>query len=127
MSREIISIRAVGEFCGLIAIILGSSIGLTQVRELFAPPIREIASGAILVLVAMAGLWWLVTFGPESDRGRSSWLAGLGGALGVLLIDSFFSEALYVAIGGGIGAGAFAVLGTILARTPWMKLEDGLR
>lgn len=116
MFREFLSIRAFGAFGGFLTIILGGSTGLTRVRSLLASPISEIASGGILILVAMAGLWWVLQFGPESDRGRSSWLAGLGGALGVLLINSFISGAHYVAIGGGIGAGAFAVLGTNLDR-----------
>lgn len=126
MFRELISIRSVAAFGGFFAIILAGSVGLTRVRELFAAPRRALATGGILILVAMAGLWWLVKFGPESERGRSSWLAGLGGALGVLLIDSIVSNSLYVAIGAGIGAGAFAVIGTVLPRTSWVDLEERL-
>lgn len=115
MRRQFISIRSVGEFCGFLAIIVVGALATAGVRNRFSPPTSDILAGLVLILVAVMGLLWLLKAGPESHLGRSSSLAGLGGALGVLVTDAFLSGDQYIVVGAAIGAGVCAVGGLVWA------------
>lgn len=111
MGRRFVSGRLLVEFLGFLVIVVSGSITTVWVSNRFSTPIDDVVTGLGIVFVAVSGLWWLVKFDPESNAGRSSSLAGLGGALGVLVTHSFVSGDQYTAVGAAIGAGVGAVVG----------------
>lgn len=116
MGRHVISVRSIGEFLGFLVIIIVGAVTTVRVSDRFSPPASEVLAGLLLILVALTGFWWLVKHGPESNAGQNSSLAGLGGALGVLVTDAFVSGDQYIAVGAAIGAGVCAVAGLIWDR-----------
>lgn len=110
------SMRSVGEFILFLVIVLVSGIGVQWANEQLSTPASAVVAGVILTLMAGVGVWWLVYVGPETKRSRGNLLAGLGGAFGVLAIDSVVSGDQYVALGVAIAAGVGAVAGIIWDR-----------
>lgn len=111
------TVRSLGEFLGLLALVLGGALAVTWLGDRVAGPAGSLVDGAAILGLAVAGILWLERT-ATADSHRVSGLAGLGGAVGALVATQLLAGDAYGALGAGLGAGLFGAAGILWGGPP---------